>query len=244
LKVGPNADGSGAREVTVVPVADEGGLRHLAWIEDNRRKVDQLSGGRIAYVHMPDTAEGGYTSFNRYYFAQVGKEGAVVDDRFNHGGLLADYVIDLMRRPPMSKIAGREGEDQTSPGAAIFGPKAMIINEMAGSGGDAMPWYFRKAGVGPLVGTRTWGGLIGIFNYPPLVDGGGVTAPRVALYGLKGEWEVENRGIAPDYEVEFDPKAWRQGHDPQLEKAVEVVLEELRKNPVPTFKRPPYPRYN
>lgn len=242
LRVGPNPDGTGARDVTVVPVADEDSLRHLAWIEDNRRQVDKLSGGRVAYVHMPDTADGGYTSFNRYYFAQVGKQGAVIDDRFNHGGLLADYVIDLMRRPVMSKIAGRDGEDLTSPGAAIFGPKAMIINEMAGSGGDAMPWYFRKAGIGPLVGTRTWGGLIGIFGYPPLVDGGGVTAPRVALYGLAGEWEVENRGIAPDYEVEFDPKAWRSGRDPQLEKAVELVLEALTRNPLPAYKRPPYPR--
>ncbi len=244
IRVGPNADGSGARDVTVVPVDEENSLRHLAWIEDNRRRVDQLSGGRVAYVHMPDTAGGGYTSFNRYYFAQVGKEGAVIDDRFNHGGLLADYVIDLMRRPPMSKIAGRDGEDQTSPGAAIFGPKAMIINEMAGSGGDAMPWYFRKAGIGPLVGTRTWGGLIGIFGYPPLVDGGGVTAPRVALYDLDGDWKVENRGIAPDYEVEFDPKAWRAGRDPQLEKAVELVMEALRKNPLPSYKRPPYPKHN
>lgn len=242
IRVGPTPDGAGARNVTVVPVESEQGLRHLAWIEDNRRKVDELSGGRVAYVHMPDTGGGGYTSFNRYYFAQVGKQGAVIDDRFNHGGLLADYVIDLMRRPVMSKIAGRDGEDQTSPGAAIFGPKVMIINEMAGSGGDAMPWYFRKAGLGPLVGTRTWGGLIGIFGYPPLVDGGGVTAPRVALYGLEGEWEVENRGIAPDYEVEFDPKAWRAGRDPQLEKAVELVLEALKKNPLPTYKRPPYPK--
>ncbi len=244
LRVGPNADGTGARDVTVVPVEDEEGLRHLAWIEDNRRKVDELSGGRVAYVHMPDTAGGGYTSFNRYYFAQVGKQGAVIDDRFNHGGLLADYVIDLMRRPVMSRIAGRDGEDQTSPGAAIFGPKVMIVNEMAGSGGDAMPWYFRKAGIGPLVGTRTWGGLIGIFGYPPLVDGGGVTAPRVALYGLDGDWEVENRGITPDVEVEFDPKAWRAGRDPQLEKAVELVMEALKKSPLPSYKRPPYPKHN
>ena len=244
IRVGPNADGTGARDVTVVPVDEEGSLRHLAWIEDNRRKVDQLSGGRVAYVHMPDTGGGGYTSFNRYYFAQVGKEGAVIDDRFNHGGLLADYVIDLMRRPAMSRIAGRDGEDQTSPGAAIFGPKVMIVNEMAGSGGDALPWYFRKAGIGPLVGTRTWGGLIGIFGYPPLMDGGGVTAPRVAIYNLDGDWEVENRGIAPDYEVEFDPKAWRAGRDPQLEKAVELVMEALKKNPLPTYKRPPYPKHN
>ncbi len=243
VKVGPTPDGAGAREVTVVPVASEQALRRLAWIEGNRRKVDELSNGRVAYVQLPDTGSGGYTSFNRYFFAQVGKEGAVLDERFNHGGSLADYIVDLARRPPMSRIAGREGEDQTSPAASIYGPKAMIINEMAGSGGDAMPWYFRKAGVGPLVGKRTWGGLIGIFDYPPLVDGGFVTAPRVALYGLGGDWEVENRGISPDVEVEFDPKAWRQGHDLQLERAVQVVMEALGKSPLPTFKRPAYPKY-
>jgi tricorn protease len=243
IRVGPSADGAGARDVTVVPVESEQGLRNRAWLEDNRRKVDQMTNGRVAYVYLPNTAGGGYTNFNRYYFAQVGKQAAVVDERFNSGGLLADYVIDAMRRPPMSMIAGREGEDLTSPGAAIFGPKVMIVNEMAGSGGDAMPWYFRKAGVGPLVGKRTWGGLIGIFDYPLLVDGGSVTAPRVGIYGLNGEWEVENRGIAPDFDVDFDPKAWRSGHDPQLEKAVEVVLGLLEKNPLPVFKRPAYPKY-
>jgi tricorn protease len=243
LRVGPNPDGTGAREVTVVPVDSEQGLRNLAWIEDNRRKVEQMTGGRVAYVHLPNTGGEGYTNFNRYYFAQVGKEAAVVDERFNGGGLLADYIVDLMRRPPLSRIAGREGEDQTSPGAAIYGPKVMLVNEMAGSGGDAMPWYFRKAGVGQIVGTRTWGGLIGIFDYPVLIDGGQVTAPRVAIYGLEGDWEVENRGITPDVVVELDPKLWRQGRDAQLEKAVEVVMEALRKSPVPTFKRPPYPKY-
>lgn len=243
LRVGPSPDGTGARDVTVVPVPSEQGLRNRAWIEDNRRKVDEMTGGRVAYVYLPNTAEGGYTNFNRYYFAQVGKEAAVIDERFNSGGLLADYIIDLMRRPPMSRIAGREGQDTTSPGAAIYGPKVMITNEMAGSGGDAMPWYFRKAGLGPLVGKRTWGGLIGIFGYPALVDGGSVTAPRIGIYGLEGQWEVENHGITPDFDVDFDPKAWRAGHDPQLDKAVQVVVELLQKNPVPTFKRPPYPKY-
>jgi tricorn protease len=243
LRVGPSPDGTGARDVTVVPVDSEQGLRNRAWIEDNRRKVDEMTGGRVAYVYMPNTAEGGYTNFNRYYFAQVGKQGAIIDERYNSGGLLADYVIDVMRRPPMSRVAGREGEDLTSPAAAIYGPKVMLVNEMAGSGGDAMPWYFRKAGIGPLVGHRTWGGLIGIFGYPLLADGGSVTAPRVGLYGLAGEWEVENRGITPDYEVDLDPKAWRAGHDSQLDKAVAVALELLAKNPVQTFKRPPYPKY-
>ncbi len=244
LKVGADPGGAGAREVTVVPVEGEDSLRHLDWIETNRRKVDQLTDGRVAYVHLPDTANGGYTNFNRYFFAQVGKQAAILDERFNHGGDLADYIIDHLRRPLMSLVTAREGHVFASPGGAIYGPKVMIVNEFAGSGGDAMPWYFRKAQIGPLVGTRTWGGLVGIYDYPQLIDSGGVTAPRVAIYGLTGEWEVENHGIAPDVEVDMDPAAVRQGHDPQLERAVEVVLEQLKKNPLPEYKRPDYPNYH
>jgi tricorn protease len=244
LKVGPHPDGSGSRDVTVVPVESETALRGLAWIEGNRRKVDELSGGKLAYVYLPNTAGGGYTNFNRYYFAQVGKQGAVLDERFNGGGQLADYIIDYLHRPVMSQVLTREGEPYSEPEEAIFGPKAMIINEFAGSGGDAMPWYFRKAGVGPLVGTRTWGGLVGIGGYPQLMDGGSITAPRWAIYGLKGQWEVENHGIVPDVEVELDPKLVREGHDPQLERAVEVVLDLLKKNPLPSYPKPPYPNYH
>jgi tricorn protease len=244
LKVGADPAGAGAREVTVVPVDDEFRLRNLGWIESNRRKVDQLTGGRVAYVHLPDTANGGYTNFNRYFFAQVGKEAVILDERYNHGGDLADYVIDHLRRPLMSLMTSREGHEFSSPGGAIYGPKVMIVNEFAGSGGDAMPWYFRKAGIGTLVGNRTWGGLVGIYDYPELIDGGGVTAPRMAIYGLKGDWEVENHGIAPDVEVDMDPALVRQGHDPQLEKAVEVILEQLKKNPLPDYKKPEYPNYH
>jgi tricorn protease len=244
VKVGPRPDGAGSREATVVPIESETGLRRLAWVEGNRRKVDELTNGRVAYVHLPNTAGGGFSSFNRYYFAQVGKQAAILDERFNEGGDIADYIIDYLRRPLMSLAVTREGERFSSPGAAIYGPKVMIINEMAGSGGDAQPWYFRKAGIGPLVGKRTWGGLVGIWDYPDLIDGGLVTAPRGALYGLEGEWEVEGRGIAPDYDVDLDPAAVRQGHDPQLEKAVEVVLDLLAKQPTPQYRTPAYPNYH
>ncbi len=244
IRVGPNADGSGGREVTVVPIPNENQLRHLDWIEGNRRKVDELSGGRLAYVHLPDTAEGGFTNFNRYYFSQVGREGAVIDERYNHGGQLADYIIDYLRRPVMSLVETREGETYSEPVESIYGPKVMIINQFAGSGGDAMPWYFRKAGIGPLIGHQTWGGLVGIGGYPVLMDGGGVTAPRWAIYGLKGEWEVENHGIVPDVVVDMDPKLVREGHDPQLEKAVEVELDLLKKNPPKTYPKPAYPDYH
>jgi tricorn protease len=244
LKVSANADGANVREYTVVPVANEQGLRNLDWIEGNRRKVDQMSGGKLAYVYLPDTAGGGYTNFNRYYFAQIEKEGAVIDERFNGGGTAADYIIDQMRRPLMNKWATREGEDFSTPNNSIYGPKVMIVNEYAGSGGDMMPWLFKQAGVGKLVGKRTWGGLVGIYDYPPLMDGAMITAPRVAFYNLKGEWDVENYGTAPDIEVDFDPAAWRQGKDTQLERAVAVALAELKAKPLPTYKKPAYPNYN
>jgi len=244
LKVGSDASGKGARTVTVVPVESETNLRNRAWIDANRRKTEELSGGRLAYVYLPDTSVGGYTNFNRYYYAQVGKEGAVIDERFNGGGSAADYIIDNLRRPLMNKWMTREGADFSTPLGSIYGPKVMIINMYAGSGGDALPWYFRHEKLGPLVGTRTWGGLVGIYDYPRLIDGGTVTAPRVAFYNTKGEWDVENAGVPPDVEVPFDPAAWRQGHDPQLEKAVSIALDQLKSNPLPMVKRPPFPNYH
>lgn len=244
LRVSASVDGKNPRNVSVVPVDSELALRNRAWIDVNRRKVDQLSGGRVAYVYLPDTALGGYNAFNRYFFAQLGREGAVIDERFNGGGAAADYVIDYLRRPLKNHWMTREGQDFTTPVGAIFGPKAMIINMYAGSGGDALPWYFRDAKLGPLVGTRTWGGLIGIYDYPQLMDGGGVTAPRVAFYNRNGEWDVENHGVPPDYEVELTPKEWMDGHDPQLEKAVAVVMDSLKKNPLPVAKRPAFPNYH
>lgn len=243
LKVGPNADGKDARITTVVPVASEGGLRNLAWIEDNRRKVGELSGGKIGYVYLPNTGGAGYTNFNRYYFAQIDKEGAVIDERFNGGGSAADYIIDAMRRPLMNYWSTREGEDFTTPVGSIYGPKTMIVNEYAGSGGDLMPWLFRKAKIGTLVGKTTWGGLVGIYNYPTLIDGGGVTAPRVAFRNEKGELDIENKGVAPDVEVDLDPKLWRAGRDVQLEKAVEITLEALKKNPMSKPKHGAFPNY-
>ena len=172
LKVGPNADGSNSREVTVVPVASESNLRYLAWIEGNRRKVDTMSGGKLAYVHLPDTAGGGFTNFNRYYFAQIDKDGAIIDERFNGGGSAADYIVDALREPVLNYWAAREGMDATTPAGVLQGPKVMITNEFAGSGGDLMPWMFRRMKIGPLIGKRTWGGLVGIGGYPALVDGG------------------------------------------------------------------------
>jgi tricorn protease len=245
LRVGPNPDGGGSREVSVVPVESEAGLRELAWVESNRRKVDELSHGRLAYIYLPDTASGGYTFFNRYFFSQAGKDGAVVDERFNGGGANTDYILDYLRRTLMNYRTTRDGEDMTTPVSLIQGPKAMIINEYAGSGGDAMPWHFRQAKIGILVGKRTWGGLVG-FHGPSasLMDGGVVTAPSRGFWTPNNDWEVENHGVAPDVDVELDPKAVRGGHDPQLERTVQLLLEELEKNPIPKHKKPPYPSYH
>ncbi len=244
LRVGPNANGDGARTIVVVPVPSESGLRTFAWVEDNRRKVSQMTGGRVAYIYMPDTAFGGYTNFNRYFYAQVNKSAAIIDERFNGGGALATDIVETLSRKPLSRVATRDGEDELQPQGAIFGPKVMIINEFAGSGGDAMPWYFRRAGVGPLVGKRTWGGLVGRAGAPPLMDGGFVSSPSSAVWDpSQSKWIAENVGIEPDVEIENDPEAVRQGKDPQLEKAVEIVMAELAKGPRTQPKRPAFPNY-
>jgi len=241
LKVGPSPDGKGAREVMVVPVPNETALRNYAWIENNRRYVDNATGGRVAYVYMPDTSFGGYTNFNRYFFAQVGKDAVIIDERFNGGGALATDIIEFLQRKLLSLVATRDGEDEAQPQGAILGPKVMLINEFAGSGGDAMPYYFKAAGVGPLIGKTTWGGLVGRAGGPALMDGGFVTAPSSGVWSPKDGWIAENVGIAPDIEIEHDPALVRQGKDPQLDKAIEVVMSELAKNPLVKPKRPAFP---
>jgi tricorn protease len=244
LRVGPKPDGAGARDVTVVPVPTEAMLRHLAWIDHNRRVVDSLSGGRVAYIYVPNTANEGYTRFNRYFFAQQDRQGAVVDERFNGGGNVADYMVDYLRREaPFNYTTVRYGADLPIPAGAIYGPKAMLINQYAGSGGDELPWLFRRYKVGPLIGTRTWGGLVGIGGYPSLMDGGFVTAPRIGLWTAEGDYAIENKGVPPDIEVELEPAAWRDGRDSQLERAVKEVLTELGRRPPVRPKRPAFPTW-
>lgn len=243
LTLAASGDGKGKRDVTVVPVPSEAQLRLRSWMETNRRRVDELSNGKLAYVWIPDTATGGFLNFNRYYYSQVDKQGVVVDERFNHGGFIADYVIRALQTSIAMGISSRSGDDFLDPAAAIYGPRVMIANEMSGSGGDALPWLYKRAKLGPLVGTRTWGGLVGISDYPRLIDGGTVTAPRAGLFSAEGKWEIENIGVAPDVQVEQDPELIRAGHDPQLEKAVALALEELAKHPFVRPKRPAFPDY-
>ncbi len=238
------------REALVIPVESEGSLRQRAWIEANRAYVDRASGGRLAYVYMPNTGRAGIAAFDRDYYSQLDKEGLVLDARYNGGGKVADYVIGVLDRRVMSWWMNREGWASRSPFGTMTGPKAMLINEYAGSGGDWLPWMFRTRGLGPLVGTRTWGGLVGISGYPPLMDGGSVTAASFGVMNEAGEWIIENEGVAPDYEIppgldRAEPDGPLGRRDAQLAKAVELVLGSLKENgarPAPPAYVPPKPR--
>lgn len=243
LLVNSRASKEGAKSITVVPVEGESALRSRRWVEDNRRLVDKLSGGKLAYVWLPNTAKQGYTYFNRYYFGQQDKQGAVLDERFNGGGSIADYIIDLVARKLRGYFNNPVGkrEPWTEPLAGIWGPKVMLVNEFAGSGGDMMPYMFRQQQIGPLVGKKTWGGLVGIWDFPGLIDGGYVTVPRGGFFNLQGEWDVENKGIAPDIDVAIMPKDVAAGRDPQLERGVEEALRLLKEHPVKLLKEPPPP---
>ena len=241
ITLGPNADGSGSRTVQVVPVGNEAALRNRDWVEGNLKKVNAATNGRVAYIYVPNTAGPGHTYFKRYFYPQVTKDAVIVDERFNGGGQVADYYVDILRRPFIAHWAMRYGADLRTPFASIQGPKAMLIDETAGSGGDLLPWMFRKFDMGPLIGKRTWGGLVGVLGFPELMDGGAVTAPNLAIWTEEDGWVVENEGVAPDIEVEQTPADVIAGRDPQLEKAIEVVMAELKKNPPTSPNRPAYP---
>lgn len=243
LEIADNPDGKDSREVVVKPVGNEMMLRNMDWIEGNIKRVHEATDGRVGYVFVPDTAGGGHSFFKRWFFPQTHKQALIVDERWNNGGQIADYVIDHLRRPYLSSWATRHGRDFTSPKSFVEGPKVMLINEPAGSGGDMLPWMFRQLEMGTLIGKRTWGGLVGILGFPSLMDGAQTTAPDVAIWTEDG-FIVENVGVAPDIDVELDPKAWAEGKDAQLEKAIEVILKQLEENPPPQRKRPAFPVRN
>ncbi|HWW02162.1 MAG TPA: PDZ domain-containing protein [Candidatus Acidoferrum sp.] len=235
----PKLDGS--REVLVQTLASEARLRHLAWIEKNRKKVEDATDGKIGYVYVPDTGRHGQSELVRQFRAQFDKAGLIIDERFNSGGQIPDRFVELLGRKTLNYWAVRDGEDWSWPEVANSGPKAMLINGWSGSGGDCFPFYFKKAGLGPLIGTRTWGGLIGITGAPPLIDGGGVTVPTFGIYNTKGEWIIEGHGVDPDIEVVDDPSLMAKGGDPQLERAIDEVLKALKKNPPVEVRKPKYP---
>ncbi|MTI20894.1 protease [Fulvivirga sp. RKSG066] len=240
IQVNDKPSKDGARSVYVKPVANEYRLRYIDWVESNRRKVDEMSNGKLAYVYIPNTSGPGFTSFNRYYFSQQDKKGVILDERNNGGGSAADYMIDIMTREPVGYFNSKAGDNRpwTTPIAGIWGPKVMIINERAGSGGDLLPYMFKKKEIGPLVGTRTWGGLVGTWDTPRFIDGGRMVAPRGGFYDTDGEWAVEGEGVAPDVEVIDDPKMAIEGKDAQLIKAVDEALKLLETQ---EFKMKPEP---
>lgn len=243
LHINETTDFNDAWEEVVEPIRSERALRQRAWVEDNRRRVDALSGGRLAYVWVPNTSGRGFVSFNRYYFAQQDKEGAVIDERFNGGGLLDDYMVDLMTRSLRAAITNEvpNGKPFRLP-AGILGPKVLLINERAGSGGDFFPWVFRHQQAGPLIGATTWGGLVKSSVHYPLVDGGALTAPDNAVFDpATNSYIGENIGIAPDIPVRQTAQALEAGGDPQLERAVEELLRTLGPAKNTELRNPPYP---
>jgi tricorn protease len=241
LTINDKPGSQGAWTILVRTIASEGNLRYLNWVEANRRKVDLASGGRVAYMHVPDTSTMGVVMFDKYFAGQLGKDALIVDERYNHGGWSPDFYTEKLGRRVLLALAPREGKDFV-PQAGYFGPKIMLVNERAGSGGDLFPYYFKKEKIGPLVGTRTWGGVIGMGGLPPMMDGSAVTAPGWAWWEPNpgGGWVVENHGVDPDVVVEQRPDVEVQGRDPQLEKAIEMALEGLKAMPGP-LQRPPYP---
>lgn len=228
----------GSRKVIVETLTDESRLRHLAWIEHNRKMVEQATNGKAGYIYVPSTGIDGQNELVRQFMAQWDKEGLIVDERFNSGGQIPDRFIELLNRKPLAYWAVRDGQDWQWPPVAHFGPKVMLINGWSGSGGDAFPDYFRKGGLGPLIGTRTWGGLIGISGAPQLIDGGSVSVPTFRMYDPDGKWFREGYGVDPDIKVPEDPTSLAKGGDAQLKKAIEVILEEIEKN---GYKKPEHP---
>ncbi len=240
LTVNSKPEMEGSHKIVVETLKDETRLRNLAWIEANRKYVDKKTDGKIGYIYVPDTGINGQTELERQFNAQFNKDGLIIDERFNNGGQIPDRFIELLDRKPLAFFAVRDGVNWQCPPVANFGPKVMLINGWSGSGGDAFPDFFRKAGLGPLVGTRTWGGLIGISGAPSLIDGGRITVPTFRQYNPDGTWFAEGHGVDPDIKVVDDPTQLANGVDPQLEKGVETVMDLLKKNPPVHPKQPPY----
>ncbi|HET7662017.1 MAG TPA: PDZ domain-containing protein [Rhodanobacteraceae bacterium] len=244
ITVGSDPGGKGARNIVVVPIKSEAALREQAWVDHNLAEVDRLGHGRIAYVYLPDTSGGGYRNFNRYFFSQVDKQAVIIDERFNGGGFIADYVIDYLSRKLLNYWQTREAHNYANPVDAILGPKVMLTNGFSVSGGDALPFLFKELRIGPLIGMRTTGGLNAVAGVPRLIDGTMASVPRMAIYSPDGKRVVENIGVAPDIRVPLDPKAWRQGRDPQLERGVQEILESLKQHPPANIPAPGYEDYH
>jgi tricorn protease len=227
-------------DIVVEPISNENNLRNWHWVESNRKKVEELSGGKVGYVYLPNTASGGFTYFNRMFFAQTDKQAMIVDDRRNGGGQAANYVTDVLSREYLAGWKYRSGTQILStPAGGVYGPKVMLIDQDAGSGGDFLPYSFKRMGIGKLIGKTTWGGLIGISANRQLMDGGRHTVPHFRFFTPDHEWRIENEGVAPDIEVVLDPTKVNNGDDTQLEAAVNEVLDQLKSYTPIQHKTPP-----
>jgi tricorn protease len=244
LTVNNRPDDKGARRVTVRPLADEAGLRYFDRIETNRLKVDRATGGTVGYVHIPDMGGEGLNEFVRQYYPQIRKQGLIIDVRNNGGGFVSEMILERLRRVLAGLGNSRNGGISTYPSQTFYGPMVCLINHYSASDGDVFPYFFRKYGLGPLIGTRTWGGVVGIRGYSPLVDGGYVTRPEFGTYGLEGQWIIEGHGVDPDIEIDNRDDLVVKGRDPQLEKGIEVVMEAIRKSPRALPPVPPPPVKN
>jgi tricorn protease len=232
----------GARELTIVPIESDLGLRYRGWVETNRRKVDEATNGRVGYIHIPDTSISGINEYSKAFFAQTGKEGLIIDVRYNAGGWVPERFMEHLKRKPVGLWCLGRTQPMVYPGMpTLYGHMVCIINEYAGSGGDAFPYYFHTYGLGPLIGKRTWGGLVGFMETPSLMDGGYVTCPSFPFLTMEGQWAIENHGVDPDIEVDNRPDLVIDGHDPQLEVGIEEVLRAIEENPPILPELPSYP---
>jgi tricorn protease len=229
---------SGSKTAIVKTLEDESRLRHLAWIEANRKRVEEATNGEAGYIYVRSTGVDGQNELMRQFNAQWDKKALVIDERFNSGGQIPDRFIEVLNRQPLAFWAIRDGETWPWPPYAHFGPKVMLANGWSGSGGDAFPDYFQKKKLGPVIGSRTWGGLIGISGVPSLIDNGSITAPSFRMYNPDGTWFREGHGVEPDIPVPEDLGAMAKGVDPQLERAIQEIKIQLKNK---AFKRPPVP---
>ncbi|HZD04619.1 MAG TPA: S41 family peptidase, partial [Longimicrobiales bacterium] len=237
----PSTDG--ARTVRFEPVTSETKLVYYRWVAGNRARVDSLTGGRVAYIHLPDMGADGISEFIKWFYPQVRKEGLIIDDRGNGGGNVSSMIIERLCRTLLASGYSRNDEfPSTYPrGPVFYGPMVTLLNETSASDGDIFPAMFRQAGLGPLIGKRSWGGVTGITSHGPLIDGGSVNVPEFGFISVDGQWIIEGHGVDPDIEVENDPGSVLQGRDPQLERGVQEVLERIGENPrgLPARPAPP-----
>ncbi len=241
LKVNSKPSLEGAREVVVKPIKSEYRLRYRYWVESNRRKVEEATSGRVGYIFIPDMGGGGLNEFAESFFPQIKKEGLIIDVRYNGGGFVSEMILERLRREVVGMGCSRNASDWTHPGGALHGHMVCIANQYSASDGDNFPYFFREYGLGPIIGRRTWGGVVGYRDFPRLVDGGYITVPEFAPFSMKGEWIMENYGVDPDIELDNLPDQVILGRDPQLEKAIEVILKKLEEEPKKLPERPAYP---